>query len=115
MLNVVLFRSELCLCHCFHSSRLLYRLTIQPSLFASLLSLLFVLMSGVMISDRSSTHTSGAVVTFLPNDAQMACRAILPQCFRRSDWADLCAREPIVAHGRPEACRAAGFEQGQSF
>ena len=27
---------------------------------------------------------------FLPDDAQVACRAILPQCFRRSDWADLC-------------------------
>ena len=70
-------------------------------------------MAGVMISDRSNTHTAGAV-TFLPDDAQIACRAILPQCFRRFDWADLCAREPRVAHGHPEACRAAGFEQGKS-
>ena len=72
-----------------------------------------MLMAGVMISDLFSNHTSGDV-TFLPNDAQIACRAILPQCFRRSDWADLCAREPSVAHGHPEACRAAGFEKGQS-
>ena len=71
-------------------------------------------MAGVMISNRSNTHGAWAV-TFLPDDALITCRAILPQCFRRSDWADLCAREPIVAHGRPEACRAAGFEQGQSF
>ena len=70
-------------------------------------------MAGVMISDRSNTHTAGAV-TFLPDDSQIACRAILPQCFRRSDWADLCARKPRVAHGHPEACRAAGFEQGKS-
>ena len=70
-------------------------------------------MAGVVISDRSNTHTAGPV-TFLPDDAQIACRAILPQYFRRSDWADLCAREPNVAHGHPEACRAGGFEQGQS-
>ncbi len=70
-------------------------------------------MAGVMISDRFSTHTS-APVSFLPNDVPIACWAILPQCFRRSDWADLCAREPSVAHGHPEACRAAGFEQDQS-
>ena len=70
-------------------------------------------MAGVIISDRSSNHTAGAV-TFLPDDAQIACRAILPQCFKRSDWADICARESSVAHGHPEACRAAGFEQGQS-
>ena len=52
---------------------------------------------------------------FLPDDAEVACRAILPQCFRRSDWADLCAREPNVAVGNPEACSDAGFQQGQSL
>ena len=50
---------------------------------------------------------------FLPDDAEVACRAILPQCFRRSDWSDLCAREPSVAVGHPEACRDAGFQQRQ--
>ena len=50
---------------------------------------------------------------FLPDDAEVACRAILPQCFLRSDWAELCARDPSVAVGHPEACRAAGFELGQ--
>ena len=52
-------------------------------------------------------------VTFLPDDAEVACRAILPQCFHRSDWAELCARDRSVAVGHPEACRAAGFESGQ--
>ena len=51
-------------------------------------------------------------VTFLPDDAEIACRAILPQFFRRSDWAELCSRDPSVADGHPEACRAAGFESG---
>ena len=50
---------------------------------------------------------------FLPDDAEVACRAILPQCFRRSDWADLCAREPSVVVSHPAACRDAGFEPGQ--
>ena len=53
-------------------------------------------------------------VTFLPDDAELACRAILPDCFRRSDWADLCGREPSVAVARPAACRDAGFEPGQT-
>ncbi len=35
--------------------------------------------------------------------------------FRRSDWAELCARDPSVAVGHPEACRAAGFESGQTL
>jgi len=54
-------------------------------------------------------------VSFLPDDAEVACRAILPQCFRRSDWAELRARDPSVAVGHPEASRAAGFESGQSL
>ena len=49
-------------------------------------------------------------LTLLPDNAEVACRAILPLCFRRSDWAELCARDPGVAVGHPEACRAAGFE-----
>ena len=52
-------------------------------------------------------------VTFLPDNAEVACRAILPQCFKRSDWADLCARDPSVGAAHPEACRASTFEQGQ--
>ena len=48
-------------------------------------------------------------VTFLPDDAEVA---ILPQCLRLSDWAELCARDPSVADGHPQACRAAGFESG---
>ena len=49
---------------------------------------------------------------FLPADAEVACRAILPQCFRVSDWVELCAPDPSVAVGHPQGCRAAGFESG---
>jgi hypothetical protein len=44
---------------------------------------------------------------FLPYDAQVACRAILPQCFRRSDWADLCDNQSEIRLSFPEACQAA--------
>ena len=46
-------------------------------------------------------------VHFLPDDAQVACRAILPQCFRRADWADLCENQPDLQLAHPEACQAA--------
>ena len=46
-------------------------------------------------------------VRFLPDDAQVACRAILPQCFRRSDWADLCNSQSEIRLSFPEACHAA--------
>jgi hypothetical protein len=46
-------------------------------------------------------------VRFLPDDAQAACRAILPQCFRRSDWAELCDSQSEIRLSFPEACQAA--------
>ena len=72
----------------------------------------FGLLAGGLLVDCFGSPAADAV-TFLPDDAEVACRAILPQCFRRSDWADLCAREPNVAVGHPEACRDAGFQPRQ--
>ena len=46
-------------------------------------------------------------VRFLPDDAQVACRAVLPQSFRRSDWADLCDSQSEIRLSFPEACHAA--------
>ena len=60
-----------------------------------------------------SGSSSASAKNFLPDDAVIACRAILPQCFTRDAWAALCADDPGVAEGHPEACRAAGFEAGQ--
>ena len=89
------------------------RLTFQRSVLASLLSPFFGLLAGGLLVDCFGTPAVDAVF-FLPDDAEVACRAILPQCFRRSDWADLCASEPSVAVGHPEACRDAGFQKCQS-
>ena len=74
------------------------------SVFGLVAGALFVVCFGSLAADADP---------FLPDDAEVACRAILPQCFRRSDWAELCARDPSVADGHPQACRAAGFESGQ--
>ena len=46
-------------------------------------------------------------ISFRPDDAMVACRAILPQCFTRADWAELCRTEPSFLEGHPEACRLA--------
>ena len=93
-------------------NHLLQRLSVHPSVVSFFLSPVFGLVALVLLSDCSAGSTAGAV-SFLPDDAEIACRAILPQCFRRSDWAHLCARDPSVATGHPEACRAAGFEPDQ--
>ena len=78
---------------------------------APLLSPLFGLLVCGLFDDCFGSSVADAVsLSFLPNDAEVACRAILPQSFHRSDWADLCALEPNVAVGQPEACRDAGFQ-----
>ena len=70
------------------------------------------LVVGLITLDLSVPSKGGAV-TFLPDDAVIACRAILPQCFQRNEWAALCADDASVAAGHPEACREAGFRPGQ--
>ena len=79
---------------------------------APFISPVFGLVAGALLVDCFGSPAVHAD-SFLPDDAEVACRAILPQCFRRSDWAELCARDPSVADGHPQACRAAGFESGQ--
>ena len=43
-------------------------------------------------------------VEFLPDDAEISCRAILPQCFTRKGWAQLCESDPIIRESFNEAC-----------
>ena len=47
------------------------------------------------------------ILSFFAGRAQVACRAIRPQCFRRADWADLCESEPDLQLAHPDACQAA--------
>ena len=44
---------------------------------------------------------------FLSDDAQVACRAILPQCFTRADWWSLCDSDSSIVEAHPLACAAA--------
>ena len=47
---------------------------------------------------------SAEPIRFLPDDDQVACRAILPQCFRREDWARLCRDQLDIRESHPVAC-----------
>ena len=51
-----------------------------------------------------SVASARETIRFLPDDAQVACRAILPACFKQRDWAELCLKEPDIRSGHPEAC-----------
>ena len=46
-------------------------------------------------------------IRFLPDDAQIACRAILPQCFTQAGWHRLCQNDPSLAKAHRVACRQA--------
>ena len=81
-----------------------HRFTVHPSVPVSFFSSVFGLVARALLVSCFGSPT---------DDAEVACRAILAQCFRRSDWAELCARDSSVADGHPGACRAAGFESGQ--
>ena len=46
-------------------------------------------------------------IDFLPDDAQIACRAILPQCFTQKGWHRLCQNDSAIAKTHQRACRKA--------
>ncbi len=46
-------------------------------------------------------------IRFLPDEAQIACRAILPQCFTQQGWHRLCQNDPTIARVHQLACRKA--------
>ena len=99
----------------FWSSRSRHRspelITHRPWLLSSPSAVSWVVVA-LMLFDVSAPPRSSAD-TFLPDDAVIACRAILPQCFQRAEWAVLCADDASVAAGHPEACREAGFQPDQ--
>ena len=91
-----------------------HRFSVHLSVLVSFFSSVFGLLASALLVGFFGSPAADAV-TFLPDDAEVACRAILPKCFCRSDWAELCARDPSVADGHPQACLAAGFESGQAL
>jgi len=54
-----------------------------------------------------ASHVKADGISFRPDDAMVACRAILPQCFTRADWAELCTSQPEIRVSFPDACRMA--------
>ncbi|MAI96737.1 MAG: hypothetical protein CMN95_08485 [Synechococcus sp. MED650] len=65
-----------------------------------------LVLAAVLLA-ASCVESRAGQVNFLPDDAQIACRAILPQCFTRSGWAELCQSDPKIKSDHPDACRAA--------
>ena len=67
----------------------------------------FPIASVVLLLFASSAPVQADAINFLPDDSLVACRAILPQCFTRADWADLCRTDASVMEAHPEGCRLA--------
>lgn len=108
-------RLRMKLVFCFQSSLgppPLHRLMVDPSRRAFFLSTGRLLTECFILSGLLASPCLSAVL-FLADDAVVACRAILPECFTRSDWADLCSQDPSLARSHPEACRAAAIESGE--
>ena len=60
-----------------------------------------------LLLQASGIPESAEPIRFLSDDAQVACRAILPQCFRREDWARLCRDQLDIRESHPVACELA--------
>ena len=55
-----------------------------------LLGLRAVMISLVVGAQARAETLPAEPVIFRSDDAEVSCRALLPQCFSREDWADLC-------------------------
>ncbi len=64
-----------------------------------------VMALAMVVSLASLARADG--IRFLPDDAQIACRAILPQCFTQAGWHRLCQNDPTMAKAYQVACRQA--------
>ena len=64
--------------------------------------LVLLLLAGIPMAVASDQPPE-----FLSVDAQVACRAILPQCFTRVDWWSLCDSDTSIVEAHPLACAAA--------
>ena len=61
----------------------------------------------IFLVNLASIPETAEPIQFLPDDAQVSCRAILPQCFRREDWARLCQTDHSIREAHPVACARA--------
>ena len=68
--------------------------------------------SVVLLASLLLSAMAAEPIRFLPDDAQIACRAILPACFTRAGWAELCRANPELHLANSEACRQA-LEQNE--
>ena len=58
----------------------------------------------VLVGCASAVAAPIEPIRFLPDQADVACRALVPQCFRRRDWRRLCRDQPDIRKAHPAAC-----------
>ena len=65
------------------------------------------LVLAALVAPMPARSAEPEAVHFLPDEAQIACRAILPACFTKAGWAELCVAQDDVRQAHPRACRVA--------
>ena len=68
------------------------------------------LIAGLLLPALLTPARADESVRFLPDEALIACRAIMPACFTKAGWAELCEANPELRLAHPVACRLAGEE-----
>ena len=68
------------------------------------------LIAGLLLPALLAPARADESVRFLPDEALIACRAIMPACFTKAGWAELCEANPEVRLAHPVACRLADEE-----
>ena len=69
------------------------------------------LVLAALVAPMPARSADPEEVRFLPDEAQIACRAILPACFTKAGWAELCVAQDDVRQAHPRACRLAMDEE----
>ena len=69
------------------------------------------LVLAALVAPMPARSVDPEEVRFLPDEAQIACRAILPACFTKAGWAELCVAQDDVRQAHPRACRVAMDEE----
>ena len=68
---------------------------------------MIALIAAIVVPIVIGSSSGAEPVRFLADDADVACRAILPQCFTREGWARLCDEDVDLRNANPTACQQA--------
>lgn len=57
------------------------------------------------------SNVSEAPVGFLKDNLDVACMALLPQCFTKEDWAEMCREDSHLEENHFDSCKQATTEE----